>query len=85
MSPSRPFILRPVDTVLLMAANRIRLVAILTLIEVAIEVSLVLLLVHRLFSGRIGGRDERGARDTRLRGPYYRNRGRVRVIDEDPL
>ena len=34
-------------TVLLMAANRIRLVAILTLIEVAIEVSLVLLLVHR--------------------------------------
>ncbi len=33
-------------TVLLMAANRIRLVAILTLIEVAIEVGLVLLLVH---------------------------------------
>jgi len=34
-------------TVLLMAANRIRLVAILTLIEVAIEVALVLLLVQR--------------------------------------
>lgn len=50
---------------------------------VAVTGAIVLLLVHRLCSGRIGGRDERGSRDTRLRGPHYRTRSRVRVVDDD--
>ena len=50
---------------------------------VAVGGAMVLLLVHRLCSGRIGGADERGSRDTRLRGPHYRNRRRVRVVEED--
>lgn len=50
---------------------------------VAVGGAMVLLLVHRLCSGRLGGLDERGTRDTRLRGPHYRNRRRVRVVEED--
>ena len=50
---------------------------------VAVGGAIVLLLVHRLCAGRIGGLDERGSRDTRLRGPHYRNRRRVHVVEED--
>lgn len=50
---------------------------------VAVGGAVVLLLVHRLCSGRIGGLDERAVRDTHLRGPHYRSRRRVRVVEED--
>lgn len=49
---------------------------------VAVGGAMVLLLVHRLCAGRVWGLDERDA-NGRLRGPYYRNRRRVRVIEED--
>jgi len=50
---------------------------------VAVGGAIALLLVHRLFSGRLGGLDERGSKNARLRGPHYRNRRRVRVVEED--
>ncbi len=50
---------------------------------VAVGGAMVLLLIHRLCAGRLGGLDERGHRDTRVRAPHYRSRRRVRVIDED--
>ncbi len=49
---------------------------------VAVGGAMVLLLVHRLCSGRIWGLDERSAH-ARARSPHYRNRRRVRVIEED--
>lgn len=49
---------------------------------VAVGGAMVLLLMHRLCAGRIWGLDERDGRG-RVRGPYYRNRRRVRVIEEE--
>lgn len=48
---------------------------------VSVAGSLVLLLVHRLFSGRVIGIE--GADGRTVRSPYYRNRRRVRVVEED--
>ena len=46
---------------------------------VAVGGSMILLLANRLFTGRLGlDDDHRG-----VRSPYYRNRRRTRVIDED--
>ena len=50
---------------------------------VAVGGAVVLLLIHRLCSGRIAGLDERGPRETRARAPHYRSRRRVRVLEED--
>lgn len=49
---------------------------------VAVGGALVLLLIHRLCAGRIWGFDERDYRRG-VRAPHYRDRRRVRVIEED--